>query len=322
MDLRNAIDRIKSLHFIAVLFIALAYSPDGTLIAAPYTIENIYQKIKQQYPQIAFPVQIAVSELEQVGLVYKSIGERHLKLDIFRYPSPAKQGVLILIHGGGWSSGSKELLHPLARAIAKKGFVVASIEYRLSGEAKFPAGFEDARDAVQWLKLNAEQFGIDPNRVAIAGGSAGGQVAALLAYSGGTLDNENATEFLKFRALVNLDGLSDFTSAEALLFENDPKKKPSAAGAWFGGRYEEVPDMWKRASPFFYIDKTAPPTLFINSDQARFHAGRDTTITQLEKLSIPSKVVFFENSPHSFWHVEPWFTPTANAFVDFLKKYL
>ncbi|MDT1842825.1 alpha/beta hydrolase, partial [Acinetobacter baumannii] len=87
-------------------------------------------------------------------------------------------------------------------------------------------------------------FRFDQARVAIAGGSAGGQIAALV----GMTDNG------AIRAVVNIDGLSDFTSPEALQHEDDPAKNPSAAGAWFGGRYAEQRALWHAASPISHVD--------------------------------------------------------------------
>lgn len=288
--------------------------------AAPYTIENTYNKLKPVYPHLGLPRAIEASPLEQYDLIYKQITESKLMLDVYRFPSTSSQPLLVLIHGGGWASGSKDMLAPLARAVAKQGFVVASINYRLSGAARFPAGFEDARDAVIWLKQNAAKFQIDSERVALAGGSAGGQLAALLAYSGGKLDNEQKARPFVVQALINLDGLSDFTSPEALPYENDPKKNPSAAGAWFGGRYEEVPELWRRASPYYYINELSPPTLFINSGQSRFHAGRNASINALTALKINSTTIVFADAPHAFWHFEPWFSPTVEALVNFLRN--
>lgn len=307
-----------------MLLLLICASPGWS---APYTVDNTFRKLQPRYPQLALPVgEVAGPEgvILESGLVYKTLGDRALRLDLYR-PTASRQesrGLLLLIHGGGWQSGSREMLAPLARAVARQGYVVASISYRLSGEAPFPAAFDDARDALLWLIINHGRFNIDPRKIAIAGGSAGGQLAALLAYSGGVLEVGVARRLFPVRALINIDGLSDFTSQEALPFENDPAKNPSAAGAWFGGRYEDVPERWRLGSPIYHLDAYAPPTLFINSDQARFHAGRDAVIERLQAMGTRSEIVFFADSPHAFWHFEPWFTPTFEAVVDFLDRHL
>jgi len=285
-------------------------------------LENTRKKLISQFPHISYPIQAYAHNYKAETLAYKSIGARTLYLDFYRAKSKHKTPLLVLIHGGGWKSGSKALLAPMAKAIAHADISVACIEYRLSGEAQFPAGFSDARDAVLWLKSAANKLNIDPNNVAIAGGSAGGQLAALLAYSGGKLNNQNIERPFVIQALINIDGLSDFTSEEALPFENDPKKNPSSAGAWLGGRYEEVPERWKQASPYFHIDSKAPPTLFINSSQTRFRAGRDAAIAALKKHGIPTEIVLLEKSPHAFWHFEPWFSPTIESTITFLSAHL
>jgi hypothetical protein len=84
------------------------------------------------------------------------------------------------------------------------------------------------------------------------------------------------------QAIVNIDGLSDFTSEAARKYEDDPAKQPSSAGAWFGGRYAEKEALWREASPTFYVNAKTPPILFIGSGQARFSVGREEMIAKMD----------------------------------------
>jgi pectinesterase len=122
------------------------------------------------------------------------------------------------------------------------------------------------------------------------------------------------------QAIINIDGLSDFTSETALKYEDDPKKNPSAAGAWFGGRYSEKTETWAEASPINHVSKNTPPILFIGSAQTRFSVGREEMIEKLKPLGIDTQVVLLPNTPHSFWMFDPWLEPTVNATVGFLNK--
>ena len=144
----------------------------------------------------------------------------------------------------------------------------------------------------------------------IAGGSAGGQIAALVGMtSPGTV-----------RAVINIDGLSDFTSEEARRHEDDPSKNPSAAGAWFGGRYAEQPARWQQASPINHVSRASPPVLFIVSSVPRFSVGREAMTAKLHEHGVVAETVALPGTPHSFWLFDPWVTPTVDAMTGFMER--
>ena len=120
------------------------------------------------------------------GLVYAHYGQREMQLALWK-PKTASQPLpaILCIHGGGWYKGERSSMANLAQALAAKGFVSATISYRLSGEAKFPAAIQDCKAAVRFLRANAAKFGIDANAIGVTGLSAGGHLAALLTTSGG-----------------------------------------------------------------------------------------------------------------------------------------
>ena len=253
-------------------------------------------------------------------MVYKQTKNSAQTLDIYQQKlQPQTAPLIILIHGGGWQSGTPALMIALAIALVERGYIVAAPSYRLSEEAPYPAAVEDLVSSFHWLNNNAAQYNIDSTKIALSGGSAGGQLAALLAYSGGIVGSSDTySKRFNVQALINIDGLSDFTSSEALPFENNPAKAVTSASKWLGGRYETIPQRWRGASPIFYIDKNAPATLFINSSVPRFLAGRDSAIQKLQQLHIPSEVYQFDDAPHSFWLFQPWLTPTTTVIDDFL----
>ena len=113
-------------------------------------------------------------------VVYGGAGERPLRLDVYRPEAPNGAAVL-LVHGGGWSRGSKDMLAPAATLLAEQGFVAMAQEYRLTGEAPFPANIHDVKRAIRWAKENAARLGFDPEKLCLEGHSAGAHLVLLAA---------------------------------------------------------------------------------------------------------------------------------------------
>jgi acetyl esterase/lipase len=302
---------------------AITEFPDPT---NNYTPETTYKKLVGDYPFIAIasrevPASVSVNK----NITYVKYGARHLQLDLYRPARTNKKlPVVVFVHGGGWMHGYRENFSAMAIRMAEQGYASALISYRLSPEAKYPAAIYDAKAAVRWLRTNAAEYRLDADHIAIAGGSAGGQIASLTGVTNGMRkfegDYRSSLADSRVQAIVNIDGLSDFTSPEALLYENDPTKKVSAAGRWFGGRYEEKPEIWKEASPINYVSKSMPPVLFIGSAQARFSVGREQMVEKMKALDVPYQVVLLPDTPHSFWLLDPWLAPTVTAVTRFLNE--
>jgi len=283
----------------------------------PYTIATTFEKYKKEYPFIEL-IQSFASEnvIAEEDIVYKKTATSNLKLDIYcpKISSEEKWPAVLLIHGGGWISGSKENLRILAQHLAENGFVAITASYRLSREAPYPAGVIDLKDALRWMKLNAEKYHVDTQKIAVLGTSAGAQLATLVGVTPNSeIYNEKDEKISsEVQAIVNIDGITSFIHPDA--------EESEIAGLWLGGLRNENPKNWKEASPLEYVNKNTPPTLFINSSMPRFHAGRDDMIKILEENNIYSEVHTLEGSPHSFWLLEPWFQPTLDYTVSFLNK--
>jgi acetyl esterase/lipase len=174
------------------------------------------------------------------------------------------------------------------------------------------------------VRTHAGEYRLDPQRIALAGGSGGGQIASLAGVTGhlDKFDPGAATSSVSsaVQAIVNIDGLSDFTSEAARANEDDPRKHPSAAGAWFGGRYAEKTALWQEASPIRYVRPGMAPILFVDSAQPRFAVGRDEMVAKMNAVGASSRVVLLPDTPHSFWMFDPWLQPTVDATVEFLDE--
>lgn len=272
--------------------------------AQHYTIEATYEKLKKKYSFIQpltleFPKNIKVKK----NIEYKTRNGKSLLADIyFAENSNQKYPGIILVHGGGWISGSKENERFLAQELASKGYVIMTVNYSLSDDAKYPAAVEDIEDALRFLKKHHRQFYLNKKKIAIGGNSAGAQLATL-----GGVKN-------KVQAIVNIDGIVSFIHPES--------EEGIYAAYWFGATKAHNFKLWKEASPLEYVGKNTPATLFINSSQPRFHAGRDDMMRKLKQYNIPTEFHEIKDSPHSFWLVQPWFDETLKYTVDFLDKVL
>ena len=296
-----------------------------------FTPYQAWIKIRKDFPQatIAEPTLpegvVATRNVVYASLSDTPFGKRKLHLDIFRPATTGKYPALLLIHGGGWRSGNRTMENPLAQSIAARGYVTATVEYRLSPEALYPAAISDIRAAIRFLRSQAGRYNIDADKMAISGTSAGGQLAALIGmtpdvakFDGTAVTNQVS---VKLQAIIDIDGVLDFRDPNESGKDNDPAK-PSAGAYWFGATYQKAPDKWIEASPICYAGKDTPPILFINSALPRFHAGRDSVITILNQYGIYSEVHTIENTPHPFWLFHPWFKTTVGYMVVFLDKIL
>lgn len=267
-----------------------------------FTNESELQKVLKKFPSVTLAQPSVSAEVKEIkDITYYSFGDRKLHLDGYLHQSAGKKPAVILIHGGGWKSGNKEMMMPLAQNIASQGYHCFAVEYRLSGEAKYPAGIEDVLEAIRFLKSNGAQFNINPDKIAVLGTSSGGQMAALI----GTKYSELVS------AVIDIDGI--------LAFSHPQSQEGALAAEWLGGTYEEKPEMWNDASPLSHVNRKSVPVLFINSQYERFQAGRTEMTEVLKQYSIYSRSEKIKNSPHTFWMFNPWFEPTVNYVTQFLN---
>ena len=313
-----------------VLFAALVGCQTITQVDDPtntYTPETTYQKLIGEYPFIHIAGCTVPKSVQEIkNITYTRYGKRALQLDLYlpksrelkQYPG------IVFVHGGGWGMGYRTNFTPMAIALAERGYVAATISYRLSPEAKYPAAIHDVKAAIRWLRKNAKKYGVNPEQIAVGGGSAGGQIANLVGVTNGLekfdpqMNGSSVSSAVQ--AIVDIDGLSDFTSEAARFYEDDPRKNPSAAGAWFGGRYSEKTELWHEASPLFYVNKNTPPILFLISAQERFSLGYKEIIEKMKPFGISYQVAQIPDSPHSFWLFDPWLKPSVDIVASFLDR--
>jgi acetyl esterase/lipase/lysophospholipase L1-like esterase len=289
-----------------------------------FNTPSAYRYAVKEYPGIRV-VTDSPSALvkEQRDIVYTIRGKRKLHIDAFTpaaKPTMKTPGILI-IHGGGWRSGSRGQHVPLAQSLAKEGYAAFTVEYRLSTEALYPVAINDVKTALKWMRANAGKFNIDTGKIAVIGFSAGGQLAAL---AGVTANNSrfeakgNNKYSASVQAVVDIDGTLSFIHPES--GESGDGRSVTAASLWFGYNRVNGPELWADASPLNHAFENRAPFLFINSSVARMHAGRDDFRKIMDKKAIYTEVHTFDNSPHAFCLFHPWFDPTVQYITVFLKK--
>lgn len=292
-----------------------------------FTVWSSWQKIKKDFPQ-ARPVKPIKSDqfLSLPDQVYRVRDNRILRMDVFIPNSDPekKRPLVMMIHGGGWRSGNKSHLVPMAQQLAIDGYVTATVEYRLSAEALYPAGMHDVKEALRFLKQNANVYRIDTSRVAVLGCSSGAQQASLMATTDKlTKFDDPASVYphisAEVQALINVDGIVDFTDPNESAKDENPAK-PSTGTLWFGATYKQAPEKWVEASPIQYAGKDTPPTLYVNSALPRFHAGRDELFKILDQYGIYHEQHTIENTPHPFWLFHPWFDEAHEHILNFLNE--
>ncbi len=288
-----------------------------------FTVRSAYLKEKKYRPTISIARPTLPATVRAAyNLTYCTLGERRLQLDVF-YPKAKRRGgypAVVFIHGGGWRSGDRSQHVPMAQQLAARGYVTATVEYRLSTEAHYPAAVHDLKAAIRWLRASARQYRIDTTKVAVWGFSAGGQLAALVGTTGGYAPLEGPAGAPGYsssvQAIVDVDGTLSFLHPES---SESAHNNPSAASYWLGGLKTERPELWQQAGGLSHVSPQTPPIAFINSSIDRMHAGREDMLKQLDAYHIYHETHTFPDSPHPFPLFNPWFEPTLNYTADFLR---
>jgi acetyl esterase/lipase len=291
-----------------------------------YNVQNEWVKQSKKYPfiQIARPTG-SDSVTVYRDLVYESIHGRDLHVDVFRpaYTKEKRTPVVVMVHGGGWRSGEKNMEHAMAEVYAKNGFSAVCVEYRMSMEAQYPAALQDIKTAIRWVRASAKKYGFDPNRIAIEGESAGGQMAALLGSMNRRFPKYQTKTYRhysdKVQATIDVDGVLAFIHPASSEGQDKPGK-PSAGTLWFGIPAREDTTLYVEASALTYAGKQSTPILYLNSAMPRFHAGQQDMIARLQKHGVYYEEQLLEGTPHSFWLFHPWVDETMKYTVAFLKK--
>lgn len=204
-------------------------------------------------------------------LAYVSGGLARQKLDLFIPEKTTKPvPVVIWIHGGGWQAGSKDQCPPLRSGYVERGYAVASIGYRLSGDAIFPAQIEDCKAAIRWLRAHAGEYGLDGKRFGLWGSSAGGHLVALTGTSAAVKEfevGENLDQSSRVQAVCDYYGPTDFGAFVTTPGYESHGAPNSPEAKLIGGPVKNHPEKVVRVNPITYVNSDDPPFLIVHGDK-------------------------------------------------------
>ena len=209
---------------------------------------------------------------DSLDVVYAKVGDIELKLDLY-FPeteSTVSPPLVVWIHGGAWRSGSKS--NPPILYLLKENFAIASIDYRLSTQAEFPALIHDCKAAIRWLRANQQKYGYNSCKIAVAGSSAGGHIVALMGATNGSEYHEGSVggflnESSDVQAVIDYYGPTNFLS---ILHQSTPhglSVRVPALQLLLGSQPKTNPSLAKLASPVEFVDENDPPLLMLHGDQ-------------------------------------------------------
>jgi acetyl esterase/lipase len=255
------------------------------------------------------------------------------KLDVYlpdgvKGPCP----VIVWLHPGGFSRGDKDMVTPFVSSILARGYAAVSVDYRLTGEAIFPAQIYDAKSAVRWVRANAAKYHFDPGKIASWGISAGSTLAALLGTAGNIKKLEdfsagNSGESSAVKAVISWYGPMDFIALDSQRLQSDQKtsdEESSGQAHLMGGSISEVPETYKAASPITYVNAQCPPFYIQHGKSDKLvPCSQSTQFAEVLEAAIGKSKVhlkLIENAGHfsSIQHSPE----NIKAVLDFLDKYI
>lgn len=251
-------------------------------------------------------------------LAYVPDGHERHNLDL--YVPETREGslpLIVWIHGGGWKQGSKD--HCLPLSWVEKGYAVASINYRLSQDAKFPAQIEDCKAAICWLRAHAEKFKIDRNRMAAWGDSAGGHLASLLGTAGDFAEWERGypASSSRVQAVIDWYGRADLRAVST-----DPALADSPSALLLGGSGDAVAELAQKASPILHVSEDDPPFLIMHGEKDKVVPleQSEAFAETLKEAKVPATLVVLKGAGHGG---QEFLQPEQVKVIDtFLSEHL
>lgn len=201
---------------------------------------------------------------------YARAGDQVLKLDLHLPTGKLRAPLMVWVHGGAWRSGSKKDM-PLGKLV-EEGYAIASVDYRLSTEARFPAQIHDLKAAIRFLRGHASEWRLNAKQIVVAGDSAGGHLAALVGVSNGhpELEGEVGKDRGQSSSVQGIISFYGGANLMTILKQSTPhglSVRVPALDLLLGGQPDAVPTLARLASPVSHVDRSDPPLLLLHGDQ-------------------------------------------------------
>lgn len=260
-----------------------------------------------------------------LDVVYARDGDRKLLTDIFVPSGKGPHPAIVVVHGGGWLNGDKTKFRALAQSLAARGFVTSAIQYRLGYEALFPKGAQDCFASVRFLRDHAAEYSLDPKRVGVVGGSAGGHLAGLMATAwddpGLKGDFDHSAQSARPEAVIVMAGPMEMLTGSVADNSRKPGKKGSNSNVWLGATVDDAPDLYRLADAHAHISEGDAPILFMVGEHdkpERNQPSRD----KLKSAGVWSGLKVYQDGKHGCWNQLPWFNDMVEDMVDYFSKWL
>jgi acetyl esterase/lipase len=266
-----------------------------------------------------------MSAAVQRDLTFARVGDQELKLDLYLPDEGKPAGLIVWVHGGAWRGGSRD--HVDVQGLTALGWAIASVDYRLSTVARFPAQIHDIKAAIRYLRANAATLGFPANRFVVAGSSAGAHLAALVGVTNGDPALEGSVGdqpgvSSDVQAILDLYGASDLTTILGQSSRHGLEVRVPALDLLLGGQPDAVPALARLASPVFQLDAHDPPLFLLHGEKDDQMPPEQShqLAAAYEKLGQP---LHFEIIPGA-GHGGPAFTTAARlrAMDEFLRQHL
>ena len=256
---------------------------------------------------------------------YATVDSHELLLDLYLPDDADNPKLIVWVHGGAWRSGSRASM-PL-KDLVDEGYAVASIDYRLSPVARFPAQIHDIKAAIRFLRANASEYGYDARSIAIAGASAGGHLVALVGVTNGNSKLEGRVgdhldQSSDVQAIIDLYGPTNLTTILPQSTPHGLGVRIPALQLLLGGQPEDKTELAKLASPVFHVDASDPPLLILHGDQdPQVPVNQSLELLgKYEEFSLPVELEIIHGGVHGG---APFYDSSRiELMTSFLQKYL
>ncbi len=287
------------------------------LLLASLPVSSESAQTTKAAPKLDVPADV----IFESGIEYSNPDNQHLQLDMARPKSDGPFPAILCIHGGGFRAGNRQGYDKQCIRLAQHGYVALTVTYRLAPKYPFPAAIHDVKAAVRWMRANATKYHIDPARIGVTGGSAGGHLAQFLGVTGGVKEFEgdggNPEQSSRVVCVVNFYGPSDLTKSYGKSVDASQVLPLFLGGDLTTQRHRHIV-----ASPLYWVTPAAAPTLCIHGTNDKYVAHEQAVwlIDRLKAANVEADLLTLEGAGHGFGGKDA--EKADKAMIAFFDKHL